>query len=70
MSSKQTNKQGVLAHPTDVCLGSKGYVIVSDMKGRVMLIRLRYPTDLTTICDKLPSPMGIAYQRGVVFIAC
>lgn len=65
-----SNKVGVLSHPTQVCCGPDGTIFTVDTsKGTAVKARLHYPVDVDTVVKDLKKPQGVFFAGGVLFIS-
>ena len=65
------NKQGVLQQPMVICAGPLCNIFVSDAnKGIVLKVRgSHYTANVDVILNNLKSLIGLAYVKGVLFVA-
>jgi hypothetical protein len=65
------NKEGVLKNPVGIAIGPLGNMFISDIGSqKVLKVRVsHYPANVTVEVDSLDCPVGIAVQKGVLYIA-
>ena len=66
-----TYKKGILKSPVDITMGPLGNVFISDV-GTWKILKVRashYPASVAVEVDSLDCPVGIAFNKGVLFIA-
>ncbi len=64
-------KKGILKNPVDIAMGPLGNMFIRDIWSRkVLKVRVsHYPANVTAEVDSLDCPVGIALQKGVLYIA-
>ena len=65
------NKKGILKSPVDITMGPLGNVFICDVgTGKILKVRAsHYPASVAVEVDSLDCPVGIAFNKGVLFIA-
>ena len=68
---KDDNKKGILKSPVDITMGPLGNVYISDVgTGKILKVRaFHYPASVAVEVDSLDCPVGIAFNKGVLYIA-
>ena len=65
------NKKGILKSPVDITMGPLGNVFISDVgTGKILKVRAsHYPASVAVEVDSLDCLVGIALNKGILFIA-
>ena len=65
----ESNKKGVLKHPTGLCMGPNCTLVITDAgKGALYIARLHYPVDVYLVTAGLQKPMMPMYHNGIIYI--
>ncbi len=56
--------------PKCMCLGELGHLFVADSTGTIYTVRANhYPADVSSLKDKVQSPLGMCYTGGILYIS-